>query len=157
MPTQTYTPIAMNTLIAGTTTVTFSSIPSTYTDLVLIINAGTNVGYSVRLNGDSGTNYSWSRLYGDGSSAVSDRGSNATSITSGWGGQTNNILTVQIMNYSNTTTNKTALTRIGDNIYTVAMAGLWRNTAAVNQVSIVGTANYAVGSTFALYGIKAGS
>jgi hypothetical protein len=157
MPTQTYTPIARQVLATGTTTVTFSSIPSTYTDLVLIINAGTNVGYSVRLNGDSGSNYSFTRLYGDGASAVSDRGSNTNNITSGWGGGTNNLFTVQIMNYSNTNTNKTALTRINDNSYTVAIAGLWRNTAAVNEVSIIGTANYAVGSTFTLYGIKAGS
>jgi hypothetical protein len=157
MPTQTYTPIATNTLTAGTTTVSFTSIPATYTDLVLVINAGTNVGYAVRLNGDSGSNYSFTRLYGNGSSAVSDRGTNTTDLTSNWGGGTNNIITVQVMNYSNTTTYKTALTRIGDNTYAVGMTGLWRNTAAVNQVSITASANYGVGSTFTLYGIKAGS
>lgn len=151
----TYDKINTATASGSQATISFTSIPATYTDLILVINGGTNVGYAVRLNGDSGSNYSFTRLYGDGSSAVSDRGTNTTDITSGWGGNTNNVFTVQIMNYSNTTTNKTALTRIGTNSFVVALVGLWRNTAAVNQVSIHGTANYAAGTTFNLYGIKA--
>ena len=151
----TYEPIATTTASGSQSVITFSSIPGTFTDLVLVINAGTNAGYTIRLNSDSGNNYSWTRLYGDGSAAVSDRGSNANNISSGWGGSTNNLLTVNIMNYANTTTNKTALTRISDNGYAVALVGMWRNTAAVNTVSITGGANYVSGSTFTLYGIKA--
>jgi hypothetical protein len=151
----TYDSLATTTASGSQSSISFTSIPATYTDLVLIINAGTNTGYSVRLNGDSGSNYSYTRIYSDGSSAASDRGTNTTDIISGWGGSTNNIITVQIMNYANTSTNKTAITRIGDNSYTAAVVGLWRNTAAVNQVSIVGGSNWVAGSTFTLYGIKA--
>jgi hypothetical protein len=151
----TYDRIDKVTATGSQSSISFTSIPATYTDLVLIINGGAGVGYAVRLNGDSGSNYSWTRLYGDGSSAVSDRGTNQTDLTSNWGGNTNNVIAVNIMNYSNTTTWKTALTRIGDNAYTVALAGLWRNTAAVNQVSIVGVGNWSSSTTFTLYGIKA--
>jgi hypothetical protein len=151
----TYDPIATATASGSQSLISFTSIPATYTDLVLIINAGTNTGYLVRLNGDSGSNYSYTRIYSDGSSATSDQGSNTTNITSGWGGGTNNIIAVQIMNYANTSTFKTAITRIGDNSYTATVVGMWRNTAAVNQVSIVGNSNWVAGSTFTLYGIKA--
>jgi hypothetical protein len=152
---KTYTPIATTTTSGSQSVITFSSIPAAFTDLFLVINAGTNAGYTIRFNSDSGNNYSWTRIYGDGSAAVSDRGSNANNISSGWGGSTNNLFTVNIMNYANTTTNKTALMRISDNSYTVALVGLWRNTAAVNTISITGGANYVPGSTFTLYGILA--
>jgi hypothetical protein len=149
----TYEPIATTTASGSQSVITFSSIPATYTDLVLVINAGENVGYYIRLNSDSGNNYSWTRVYGDGSAAVSDRDSNVDNISSGWGGSTNNLFTVNIMNYANTTTNKTALMRISDNNYVVALVGLWRNTDAVDTVSITGGGNYVAGSTFTLYGI----
>jgi hypothetical protein len=149
----TYEPIATTTASGSQSVITFSSIPATYTDLVLVINAGENVGYYIRLNSDSGNNYSWTRVYGDGSAAVSDRDSNVDNISSGWGGATNNLFTVNIMNYANTTTNKTTLMRISDNDYAVALVGLWHNTAAVDTVSITGGGNYVAGSTFTLYGI----
>jgi hypothetical protein len=65
---------------------------------------------------------------------------------------------IDIMNYSNTTTYKTALHRFNDaNAIVFAIVGLWRNTAAINQVRVFSTnaVNFAVGSTFTLYGIKA--
>lgn len=153
--TATYDKIDKATASGSQSSISFTSIPSTYTDLVLIINGGAGVGYAVRLNGDNGANYSYQRMYGSGTSAVADRASNTTDLTSNWGGNTNNVIAVNIMNYSNTTTYKTALTRIGDNAFVVAIAGVWRNTAAVNQVSIVASANWASGTTFTLYGIKA--
>jgi hypothetical protein len=156
---KTYEPIATNTLGTATASVTFSSIPQTYTDLILVARPadGLNLGaYVVTFNSDTGTNYSTTRLYGNGTTASSDRQTNQTNITSAWGGSTNNMYTTHIMNYSNTTTYKTALTRISENSYVVLMAGLWRNTNAVTTIKVDTSGNnYASGSTFTLYGIKA--
>lgn len=157
----TYTPIASITLGAAASSVTFSSIPQTYTDLVLIINAGLTTGEadaSLRFNSDTGTNYSRTVLYGNGTSALSARNSNSdTIITIQFGALSNGPLTkIEIMNYSNTTTNKTVLQRAGYASSIVALtAGLWRNTAAITTIDVGnrGGTTYVVGSTFNLYGI----
>jgi hypothetical protein len=151
----TYVALRTETVAVATPSVTFNlSGISGYTDLVIVANTATPGAYVVRFNGDSGSNYSWTRLYGNGSSAVSDRGPNQTDITSAWGGSTNNLYVTNIMNYSNTTTYKTALTRINENAYVVAMVGTWRNTAAITSITISNSgSNYPVGCTFSLYGI----
>ena len=62
------------------------------------------------------------------------------------------------MNYSNTTTYKTVLTRANIASADVeAVVGLWRSTSAVNQLDVKqgGAVTFSVGSTFTLYGIKA--
>ena len=157
----TYTPIASATVGTATTTVTFSSIPSTYTDLVLIVSADvTSAGQNLLLtfNSDTGSNYSRTFLYGNGSSAVSARSTSQTAIPlsefGGSGSGSYNI--INIMNYANTTTNKTVLQRGGyaSNI-TAATAGLWRSTAAITSLSCVptGSTTWVAGSTFNLYGI----
>jgi hypothetical protein len=160
----TYTPIASITLGANTSSVTFSSIPSTYTDLVLIIstkNTSTGNYILTRFNSDSGTNYSQTRLVGNGTSASSARNSNDDSFAVMY--QTNTtdpgICVMNILNYSNTTTNKTALSR--DNFTadtTFLRVGMWRNTAAITTISLtINGGNFDTSSTFNLYGIKAGS
>jgi len=111
----TYTPIATNTLGSDTATVTFSSISASYTDLVLIINGGTasTGNFYVRFNSDTGSNYSYTALYGTGSAAGSTRESSRTLLYLNYYGYGENNLNantiVNIMNYSNTTTNKTLL------------------------------------------------
>lgn len=156
----TYTPIASATLGTATSSVTFSSIPSTYTDLILVANPinTTTTALNLYLNSDTGTNYSCTRLFGDGGTAYSDRFSNTASSLGGWGTNTNTnpyLFVLQIMNYSNTTTNKTILTRVTElNAgYVGFITTLWRNTAAVNSLTFNGNNNFAVGSTFNLYGI----
>lgn len=160
---RTYEPIATQILTANATSVTFSSIPSSYTDLILIFNgtnATSNNGLRLRFNSDSGTNYSTTYLYGNGSSAVSERTTNTT------GGQiATDIASTQatsiahIMNYSNTTTFKTFLGRGSSAAnFADAQVSLWRNTAAITSVTVLlgaGTSNFSTGSTFTLYGIKA--
>ena len=159
----TYEPIATTTLGSAASSVTFSSIPATYTDLVLVTNTQRQatgfgpVGFVAQFNGDTGSNYSDTYLIGDGSTATSSRATSQTSIFVGlapdsqWG---NSI--IQIMNYSNSTTYKTSLTRINTTTnYTAAAVGLWRNTAAINSINLSGSANILAGSTFTLYGIKA--
>jgi hypothetical protein len=83
----TYVPIATQTLGSATASVTFSSIPATYTDLVLIVAAQNVTASGVNnmalvLNSDGGTNYSMTRLSGNGSTVSSDRASSAT--YAGW-------------------------------------------------------------------------
>ena len=168
----TYTPIATTTLGSAQTAVTFSSISGSYTDLVLIIQAATthtdSTFLTLTLNSDTGSNYSLTEVYGNGSSATSTRASSLSQgyINSGTALSTtvgNNVTIVNLMNYSNTTTNKTYLVRQNqpaaiDYTGTGALVGLWRNTSAINSVKIenwrAGAArNFATGSTFTLYGI----
>jgi hypothetical protein len=162
----TYTPIATTTLGSAQSSYTFTSIPSTYTDLVLVANikASTAANAYIRVgNGsiDSGTNYGYTNLSGDGSTATSARSSNNSLIaaTTTGGSLDNRIGTVLIsfQNYSNSSTFKTALVRFSSaGVETVATVGTWRSTSAINQIQILSLSpNYDIGSTFTLYGIAA--
>ena len=162
----TYTPIATTTLGSAASNVTFNSIPSTYTDLVLVISANISTAQNawLQFNGDTGANYSDTFLYGNGTSAASGRNS---SITVGYidaygyfpsAANTFGTNITHIMNYSNTTTYKTFISR-GNNAGAGVEANvtLWRSTAAINSILIdlVGATTYSAGSTFTLYGILA--
>jgi len=166
----TYTPLSTQTLSASATSVTFTGIPQTYTDIVAVLNmkatSGSTSGVGMRFNNDSASNYSFTYLNGNGSTAVSARNSNQAGISVG---PTNFAITeaantfspsvVHIQNYANTTTNKTAISR-GNNAANgvAATVGLWRNTAAINRIDFYMFAgNFDTGSTFTLYGIGAGS
>jgi hypothetical protein len=157
----TYEPIATNTLGSATSTVTFSSIPQGYTDLIVVFNGrGTSgTGLYLQFNGDSNSNYSHTRILGDGTEVISQRGTNNTvgSFLSIISTVQNNVI-AQVQNYSNSTTFKTTLARSNNTTgYMGAYVSLWRSTAAINSVTITtGTADtYVAGSTFTLYGIKA--
>lgn len=156
----TYEKIATTTLGSNQGTVTFSSISGAYTDLVLIINGGNatgNYATAFRFNGDTGSNYSDVRLYGNGTSALSDRDNYIFFYTLSAGqNNLNGVQIVNIQNYSNTTTYKTALMRSNYAAGTVgAGVGVWRNTAAVTSISTSPefSVNWLSGSTFTLYGI----
>ena len=152
----TYTPIATQTLGSSASTVTFSSIPSTYTDLVLVIDAVGSDGSYLRFNADSGANYSYTRLYGDGTSAASGRATAQTWEETSIGSLTSRQFTiVNIMNYANAATFKTTLMRITNpSNYVAAYAHLWRSTAAINTITLgIQSGTYSSGSTFTLYGI----
>jgi hypothetical protein len=161
----TYEPIATTTLGSATTTVTLSSIPSTYTDLVIIVNssvATVNNSTNMRINGDStSTGYSYTILSGSGTTASSTRYTSVNSILINFyavpGTSTNpDISIVNIFNYAGST-NKTILSRGNNASYgTDAIVGLWRNTAAINSITFFQPSfNFNVGSTFTIYGIKA--
>jgi hypothetical protein len=159
----TYTPIATTTLGSAVSSYTFTSIPSTYTDLVLIANYATSSNAAesvyVQFNSDSGSNYSSTDLIGDGSSATSGRTTSASYIRIGGRAvgtsSTANISITHFQNYANTTTYKTLLNRFGAAaLGTVATVGLWRNTAAITSITVAGNSqNLSTGSTFTLYGI----
>jgi len=170
----TYTPIATTTLASNQGTVTFSSIPTTYTDLRLIIKGGfvdNGFIFGIRVgNGsvDSGTNYSFTWMRGNGTSATSGRYSGMTLGAACEEGKDdlNNICIVDFMNYSNTSTYKTWVTRKGNAGNTTdSTVNLWRSTSAINTIAIAesgaggtGSFNYGnmlAGTTFTLYGIQA--
>ena len=162
------TAIASTTLSTTATTVTFNSIPNTYDDLQLIVygRADTASNYGrVRFNNDSGTNYSFTYLYGNGTSALSAQSSNNTSgyvfyfeIPSA--ANTFGSAKLDILNYANTTYNKSWLVRDAHDLNgsgtTDLAAGLYRSTSAISRLDVIiqGTGNFAAGSVFALYGIK---
>jgi hypothetical protein len=156
----TYTPISTQTLGSAQSSVTFNSF-SGYTDLRIIMNvtASSLVNGRMQFNADTGSNYSTTVLYGNGSSAASTRQSNQASI---WLDNTNTgtnwcVTTIDIMNYSNSTTYKTALVRGNDAASQVdAHVGLWRNTAAITSITLLpSSGTYSTGSMFTIYGIAA--
>ena len=160
----TYEPIATTTLASAAASYTFSSIPNTYTDLVLIANVSQTDGYVlVRVGSsntiDSGSNYSRTYLLANGTSASSNRGSNLTEVYIIAGVATTNFAPsiVNIMNYANTSTYKTMLSRANDAASAVETAVfLWRSTNAINTIRILApSGNLAAGTTFTLYGIAA--
>jgi hypothetical protein len=159
----TYEAIAtFTTTTSVTTSYTFSSIPGTYTDLVLICNLKATSGNSslvARFNGDGGSNYSVTQMYGNGTSAFSQRLSSQTEVYlsySGFPTATFAPTIVNIMNYSNTTTNKSFVSRSGyAAAYVDASVGLWRSTAAISSITLYAGNAFDTGCTFSLYGIKA--
>ena len=159
----TYEPIATQTLSASTSTVTFSSIPQTYTDLVLVSVFGSTAGMDIvtRFNGDSGSNYSSIRLFAQGSGSVL---SSRVGPTNGIQPRTsaNQLSTVttihrqNIMNYTSTTAYKSTIGRYDYPAQVEAHIGRWLSTAAITSVSLVSDGQqFTSGSTFTLYGIKA--
>ena len=162
----TYTELLRTTVGTASTSVTLNLAGiSGYTDLVLVADATTvnaNGSITLQFNGDTGTNYSYTAIYGTGSAAGSLRGSNAGIIGFiGFAAQvpvgTRAMGIAHIQNYSNTTTNKTVLIRDTPAVSATVEAGvgLWRNTAAITSITVLALsgASIAVGSTFSLYGI----
>lgn len=160
-----YESIATVTVGAGgSSTVTFSSIPSTYTHLqVRAISRGasstTNATY--QLNGDTASNYSWHLLYGQGSSALAAGGANATFIYLGTQSATANTFSTQIidiLDYANTNKFKTTRNLVGYENNSAGevglFSGLWRSTAAVTSITFTLSTTFQQYTQFALYGIK---
>jgi hypothetical protein len=152
----TYESIATATANGSQSSITFSSIPATFTDVILVMRSATMNGLRIQVNSDTANNYSSTRLVGNGSAASSFRESNVNTLTQGYG-FTAGVHIAQFMNYSNTTTNKTVITRANNaSEATAVFVGLWRNTAAINSITVSNnTGNYANGDSFTIYGIKA--
>lgn len=157
----TYEKIATTTLGSNASSVTFSSIPSTYTDLRIacaVTSTAANNNYML-FNSDAGANYSSTYIQGTGSAAQSGRVASAAYGYVDYAGTTGqHTITVDIMNYSNTTTFKSYLSRGGDSgTVTMAYIGVWRNTAAISTILFGNGAasGLLAGTTISLYGIKA--
>ena len=159
----TYTPIATQTLGSAAASVTFSSISGSYTDLVLVFSAKITTGSPtsrLQFNGDTGSNYSATMLYVDTSSIGAVRVSNESSANTGALSDGFGITTINLNNYSNTTTYKTIFSRynsLGSSYREIgSKLNLWRNTSAITSILIFpASSTFTSGSTFTLYGIAA--
>lgn len=156
--------IATTTLGSAASTITFSSISSAYTDLRLVLVAqtsgGANIGY--RFNSDSGSNYSYTLLYGDGSSAGSyaQTGTDKNYVLL-WSSSATSpnwcLNTIDIFSYAGST-NKTSLARASNDANgsgTIEnVVNLWRSTSAITSIQLsLQAGTFAVGTTATLYGI----
>ena len=165
----TYTLISSNVLSSSAASVTFSAIPSTYTDLVLRISARTdradaNDSINIELNSDStDSNYSYTRLWQSGTSSGSSRASNRRIGNTDGNNAVSNAFSsgeIYIPNYLVAQNKQIGAFNAGeDNTNNVAMdavASLWRNTAANTSIKLLPVTgpNFVSGSSFYLYGIK---
>ena len=169
----TYTLISSQTLSASASSVSFNSIPATYTDLLL--RCSTRSDYAtvpllgaLRFNNDTGNNYSNRQIYWDnGSNALSSSNTANNfvySIASPSSGVTANTFSnndIYIPNYASSNYKSFSNDGVAENnattpIYMVMLAGLWSNTSAITSITAFpgGGANFISGSTFYLYGIK---
>jgi hypothetical protein len=159
----TYNIISRTVLASGASTITFSAIPATYTDLRLVINYKLDTAYAMQFqfNADTATNYSTTILYGNGSSAGSGRYSQAfckiaDNVDSVWA-----LGTIDVFSYAGSTYKTSLMTNSADNNgsgWIERNVGLWRSTAAITSLKVgsIGASYLMIaGTTATLYGIKA--
>ena len=165
----TYEPIATTTIGSASSSVLFSSIPQTYTDLFVVIDSrftqssGRWVG--AYCNGDTATNYSTIYMGGTGSGAITSFFSDAV-LRFGNGSTNGGRSTVfaHIAGYSNSNTYKPSISRGSSNEYAITYCSSWRGstgsaTQAITSLTftcdVAGSNQFLAGSTFSIYGIKA--
>jgi hypothetical protein len=163
----TYEPIATTTLTTATATITFNSIPGTYTDLRLVFvgtvdSGGAGSGLRLKLNNDATSLYSLTEFYGTGASAASARVTgNAFAYLSNAAGlstTTPMMATFDLFSYT-ASINKTALSEFNADVNSTSgvierMVHLYRSTSAITRIDIYpANPNFASGTTATLYGI----
>lgn len=149
--------IESQTITSTVSSVTFSSIPNTFRDLILVINKPSgDFRVSLRFNNDSGTNYVGLSLQNAGNS-VARYNSNQNYIWSplfNSGGNAANLTVFQIMDYSRTDKHKTVLSKSSIPTSVVSMESWrWANLSAINSIYV--EPDLTTGSTLSLYGITA--
>lgn len=165
----TYTLIASNTLSSSAASVTFSSIPSTYTDLVIRYSArgASNIDtVTLRVNSDSTVLYSYRSLQGNGSAATSsnDGGGDTQSVlpygvvNSTYTASTFSNGEIYIPNYTVSQNRQIGTFQTQENNSTTSgiatTATLYRSTTTISTLTLYGSAgSFAAGSSFYLYGI----
>lgn len=158
----TYTSIATTTVGSAVSSITFSSLGS-YTDIVIICNGTAGISSNdssilLQFNADTGSNYSTNYLLGNGSSASAGLINPSTAIYSmRTNGTTNSTGIAHIMNYGNTTTFKTVISRGNSPQYAIGLVGVWRSTSAITSIKLLeqNGGNFQTGFTATLYGIAA--
>ena len=169
----TYTLIQAQTLASAAATVTFSSIPATYTDLVLQMsirdtNTGATIGSTTTtFNNDTTTLYSVTNLFGNGATATSTRQSGVASWSSNYNASSASVtvstfssLEIYFPNYTSTTSKAFSESQAVENnaastgTQIGARARLYRNTSAISSIEIAAYVNFQTASSFYLYGIK---
>ena len=153
------------TVTGSGSSVTFSSIPSTYKNLqIRYMDLSGVLAGDIRLqfNSDTAGNYSLHNLYGDGSTAAAGGAANTTYIGVGVSGSSTypSVGVVDVLDYQNTNKYKTVRTLNGVDVngaggYAWFASGNWRNTNAVSSITLfINGYNFNANSSFALYGIK---
>lgn len=169
----TYTLISSVTVgSGGAASMTFSSIPATYTDLSLLVSGrsvrtGSNTDdMTLYFNGVSTwTNHSWRLVWGTGSSAASLNGSGdmlyGEYITTTGGASTSDFanISIYIPNYASSNNKSFSVDAVSENNATLAYAtltaGLWSDSAAITSITVKpNSANFGQYSTAYLYGIS---
>ena len=160
----TYEKIATTTLGSANATITFSSIPATYTDLRLVVVGTANFSHTsgMQFNGDTGSNYSETRLEGNGATATSGSNTNLTYLRFYGFATTPNMFTVDLFSYAGST-NKTSLATTSADLNGSGnvrqYVQLWRDTSAINSISFgpgvsgASGTTYSAGTSATLYGI----
>ena len=165
----TYNLISSNTVgSGGVVTVTFSSIPATYTDLAIKISArsdraSTNDYFSMKFNSNS-SGYTDKETYGDGNSIIQSETNNSTTsafmfIINGASTTANTFSStdIYIPNYAAAINKSVSSLSVSENNAASAIEGfntnLWANTAAITSISFTAIGNYVQYSTFSLYGV----
>jgi hypothetical protein len=162
-PSGAYDSIATVTLGSSASSINFTSIPSTYTHLQVRVSHLSSAGanFYIRLNSDTGSNYAWHELVGDGTTVGSY---NASSVALGYyaysaSGANPTVAVIDFLDYKNTNKNKTVRALAGNDNNgsgrVTFTSSLWQSTSAVNAITIYpSTGTFSQYSSFALYGIK---
>lgn len=167
----TYTPIYATTLTSAAPSISLSNFPSTYSELVIVLNSTTSVfDRSIRMqfNSDTGTNYSYVNLVGYSGGAITQRQGSYASLAIGSSSDTSgsNIYTVRLPGYANTTSYKTYIARgnaAGTASSVDSHTGTWRGSTgsafqAITSITLFpSSGNFNAGTTVALYGIASTS
>lgn len=158
--------------VSGTgSSVTFSSIPQTYSSLQIRAISRTNQAaeiddFAIQFNSDTGSNYVRHLLYGTGSVAEANQQTAQSRIVMGRGTGSSaaanmfGVSITDIHDYASTTKNKTTRTLNGYDLNGSGLiylqSGLWLSTSAVTSITLFSTSSstFQTGTTFALYGIK---
>ena len=161
--------------VAGTgssTTITFSSIPQTYKSLQVrwiarsTFSSSSAIVLKITVNSDSGSNYAYHQLFGDGSSATAAGSASQTELSYG-GGMAGNSMTsgivgagiLDILDYASATKTKTfrVFNGIDTNTTTGSVrlnSGLWNSTSAITSITFTANnGNFGTTTSFALYGM----
>jgi hypothetical protein len=168
-------PLSTVTLTSAQSSITFNNISQNYTHLQLRVYAGVNSGDTsnwaaqFQFNGDTGSNYNWHLLRGNGSTTqayapgsaqtyiygTEINGYGTNSSLYGWG-----VGVTDILDYTNTNKYKVTKTITGDESNQVLQtffgiySGIWMNTNAINSITIFNGKVFQAGSVFSLYGVK---
>jgi hypothetical protein len=167
----TYEAIATQTLSSQSPTITFNSIPQTYTDLRIVFfgyeQEGSTITKRFRLNGDTGTNYNHVTFGATASSRytqseASGTGMRIASNQVGDPANLNQLITIDILNYTGSQLKTTihqvsSMQDVAGAGYVQKGLGLWNSTAAINSIvfMFLNSSNWGASSRVSLYGIKA--
>ena len=154
-----FTVLGNTTLTTSSASVTFSSISGGYKDLIVVFDGQTTDGAncSFTINSDTGTNYPYVFMRGDGSATASGTTAAANANYVGYFTANPSNAIIQFLDYSATDKHKSSLVRMNDpSARLYANANKWANTAAINRIDFIlsGGESFATGSTFRLLGVN---